>query len=76
MKFQFYFIGMKRRKREVNEGGDLVQYCSNCTLDKVLVPDKKNDQAEMAKKARLNYTANFKQMDLVKMYPKMLEILW
>ena len=50
--------------------------CTNCTLDKVFVPDKRLEQKELAKQARLDYTANFKAMDLVKIYPKMLEILW
>ena len=53
-----------------------VYTCSNCTLDQVFVPDKRIEQKEQAEKARLEYTANFKAMDLVKLYPKMLEILW
>ena len=53
-----------------------VYTCTNCTLDKVFVPDKRLEQKELAKQARLDYTANFKAMDLVKIYPKMLEILW
>ena len=53
-----------------------VYTCINCTLDKVFVPDKRLEQKELAEHARLDYTANFKAMDLVKIYPKMLEILW
>ena len=53
-----------------------VYTCTNCTLDEVFVPDKRIEQKEQAEKARLEYTANFKAMDLVKLYPKMLELLW
>ena len=53
-----------------------VYTCTNCTLDEVFVPDKRIEQKEQAEKARLEYTANFKGMDLVKLYPKMLELLW
>ena len=53
-----------------------VYTCTTCTLDEVFVPDKRIEQKEQAEKARLEYTANFKAMDLVKIYPKMLELLW
>ena len=53
-----------------------IYYCKNCTLDKVFVPDKRLEHDEVAKQARLNFTDNFRQMDLLKIYPKMMEILW
>ena len=53
-----------------------IYYCKNCTLDKVFVPDKRLVHDEVAKQARLNFTDNFRQMDLLKIYPKMMEILW